>query len=203
MARKGKQATRNGGLPAWLLVLIGILIGGIGMWSIMHTNHMPISRPDNPPAPQTSQSTGGAGIATNPEPTKSKYDFYSVLPEKDVIIPDAELSAQAKAEQQQTSASAPAGGESTNGTATATASTAGSGDYLLQVGSFPNAGDAEALKAKLALKGFRADIQPITINGKTWNRVRIGPFKSASALETAKQKLEAAGVQHVMPMKKQ
>ncbi len=204
MARKGRQAVRSGGWPAWLLVLIGIIVGAIAMGIVNHNGHMPISRSDSTPQPnpQSAESSDGAGIAAREESRQPRYDFYSVLPEKDVVIPDAQIDAQVKAEQQARQqagtttdqGSAAAGGNQ----ATATADTGNR--YLLQVGSFPNASDAEALKARLALQGFRAEIQPVTINGKTWNRVRLGPYTSASALETAKNKLESAGI-HAIALK--
>jgi len=53
---------------------------------------------------------------------------------------------------------------------------------------------ADEQKAKLALLGFTAKVQPITINGKTWNRVRVGPYASASELENAKKTLTDSGV---------
>ena len=64
----------------------------------------------------------------------------------------------------------------------------------MQVGSFPDAADAEEMKAKLALQGFVANIKPVTIDGKTWNRVRVGPFTSAARLEQVKQRLAAAHI---------
>jgi cell division protein FtsN len=66
--------------------------------------------------------------------------------------------------------------------------------YLLQAGSSPDAKGAEELKAKLALLGFVARVQPVTINGKTWNRVRVGPYASASDLEAAKKSLAESGI---------
>ncbi|HEX7341381.1 MAG TPA: SPOR domain-containing protein [Rhodanobacteraceae bacterium] len=197
MARKGKQAIRNGGLPAWLLVLIGIVIGGVGVGIIMHLGHMPISRPDNTPQPvanSSSPANAGPGIAANPQSKKPRYDFYSVLPKNEVVIPDAQLNAQVKAEQQAgatTPKAASQGAASTN---------ASQGQYLLQVGSFPKASDAQALKAKLALSGFRAEIQPVTINGQTWNRVRLGPYASATALEADRKRLLADGF-HAIALK--
>jgi cell division protein FtsN len=58
------------------------------------------------PNPAAHPATAGdAGVAPegNPatapvEPKKPRYDFYTLLPEKEVIIPDEELSAQVKAE---------------------------------------------------------------------------------------------------------
>ena len=66
--------------------------------------------------------------------------------------------------------------------------------YLLQAGSYPDARGAEAMKARLALLGFVAKVQPVTINGKTWHRVRVGPYASASDVETAKKALSDSGV---------
>jgi cell division protein FtsN len=201
MARKGRQAVRSGGWPAWLLVVIGIAIGVIGMGIVYRTGHMPISRSAGTPqpAPARAASSGGAGIAAKAKPQKPRYDFYSVLPEKEVVIPDAQINAKAKAEQQSAQTSASAATPVNNDAATGTAAR---GKYLLQVGSFPSAQDAEALKAKLALQGFRAEVKPVTVNGKTWNRVRLGPFASASKLEATKKKLEAAGI-HAMALKEQ
>jgi cell division protein FtsN len=65
---------------------------------------------------------------------------------------------------------------------------------LLQVGAFPNAADAETLKAKLALQGFVANVQSVSIGGQTYNRVRLGPFRSATELEATKQRLAGAGI---------
>ncbi|HET6586163.1 MAG TPA: SPOR domain-containing protein [Oleiagrimonas sp.] len=201
MARKGRQAVRNGGWPAWLLVLIGIIIGAIGMGIVNHTGHMPISRSDNAPQPaaDTSQSDNGAGIAANAQ-QKPRYDFYSVLPEKEVVIPDAQLDAQAKAERAQTqpdtSTQAPTG-------ATPGASpTAPQGDYLLLAGSFTTQASAETRKAQLALKGFRAHIEQVTVHGQTLHRVLLGPYNSASALEADKNKLDATGI-HAIAIKEQ
>ena len=191
-AKRGKQAIRNGGFPAWALVLIGLVVGAVGMVVVMRAGWMPITRqhqgPQANPQARAEQASepGAADQASVAKPKKPDYSFYSVLPEKEVVIPDAEISAQAKAETQQPQAGA-------NPPGATTPAAAGNG-YLLQVGSFPNAGDADAMKAKLALQGFVAKVQPVTINGQTWNRVRLGPFSSASNLESVKQKLSAAGI---------
>lgn len=191
MAGKSRQAVRNqGGLPGWLYLCIGVLIGLLVAAAIFLTGHAPSLRHGDAPVPNphaVAAKPSEPGIADKAK----QYDFYSVLPEKDVVIPDAELSARARAENSQTAA----------GGTTATAATAAdTGGYLLQAGSFPNAADAEAVKARLALLGFVAKIQPVTINGNTWNRVRLGPYTSAAKLEATKQKLSDAGV-HAIALK--
>jgi cell division protein FtsN len=43
-------------------------------------------------------------VADGPEKPRTKFDFYKLLPEKEVVIPDAELAAQAEAEAKQAAA---------------------------------------------------------------------------------------------------
>jgi cell division protein FtsN len=54
--------------------------------------------------------------------------------------------------------------------------------YILQVGSFQNIGDAEKLKANLAFLGLEADIQHVTVNNQSWHRVRTGPYRDKQQL---------------------
>ncbi len=74
---------------------------------------------------------------------------------------------------------------------------AGVGDgsrYLLQAGAFQASGQAEELKAKIALLGLGARVESAQINGKTVYRVRMGPYGTAGDLADAKQKLESNGL---------
>ena len=220
---KGRQAVRNrkGGFPGWGWAVIGIGVGVIGMAVVMHRSLLPMAPTGPQPNPQaTAQGGGDSGLApaaTESAPKKPQYDFYSVLSEKEVRIPDEQISAQARAEQQQkqqqaaqqqaqaaqTVPPAPLPGANTPTAVTqniqaAPASAipppaAGSG-YMLQVGAFPSAADAEALKAKLALQGFVANVQSVAVGGQTFHRVRLGPFRSASQLEATKQRLASAGI---------
>lgn len=223
-ARKGKvrQAVRNGsgGFPGWGYAVIGLLIGAILMAMVMRGSLLsslrkPVGPQANPQA--TAQRGSDPGVlepaAGDSTPKKPQYDFYSVLSEKEVRIPDAEISAQARAEQKQqavqpstTPASVPASEPSVAtrtvvaAPAASMAQPAGSNGYLLQVGAFPNAADAETLKAKLALQGFVANVQSVQVNGQTYHRVRLGPFRSATDLESTKQRLAGAGI-HAIALK--
>lgn len=226
---KGRQAVRNGssGMPGWGWALIGILAGAMLMAFAMRGTWMPMMRQHDGPEPNpqaTAQKGSDPGVVDQTEaekPKKPSYDFYSVLSEKEVRIPDAEIRAQASAEaqqkqqqqaaqqqaaqqaaaQQQAQATAAAANlpKATTQTVTAVpaqaapAAASGSG-YLLQVGAFPSASDAETLKAKLAMQGFVANVAPVNVNGQTYNRVRLGPFHSATELESTKQRLAGAGI---------
>ena len=66
--------------------------------------------------------------------------------------------------------------------------------YLLQAGAFAASGDAEAVKARIALLGLGARVESAQINGKTVYRVRMGPYGTASELSEAKRKLASGGL---------
>ncbi|MBE1162966.1 SPOR domain-containing protein [Dyella acidiphila] len=221
---KGRQAVRNnsGGFPAWAGILLGILIGALVVVVLLRHSLVPMSPKGPQPNPEaTAQPGSDEGLAPaggTTAPKKPQYDFYSVLSEKEVRIPDSEISAQAKAEQQQqqqlaaqqkqqAQAAAPAPPPNAPAAVTqnitaappsavaAPPATQGApSGYLLQVGAFPSASDAETLKAKLALQGFVANVQSVNVSGQTYHRVRLGPFHSATDLEAAKQRLSAAGI---------
>jgi cell division protein FtsN len=192
--KKGRQATRGGnggGKPAWLWILVGMLAGIGLMLLVLVKDWAPLLRQKNLPQPNP-QAT--APKESDPPVAEAKpkqnYDFYQVLPEAEVMIPDAELTAKARAEQQaRANPTAPANGAATTPTAAAR--------YVLQAGSYPDPRAADEAKAKLALSGFSAHIQPVTINGKTWHRVRVGPYASASELEAAKRGLADNGIKAI------
>ena len=62
--------------------------------------------------------------------------------------------------------------------------------YVLQAGSFRHAGDAESMRARLALIGIEAAVQTVSIDGQaTWHRVRVGPYTELRALNRARIRL--------------
>ena len=78
--------------------------------------------------------------------------------------------------------------------ATAAADAPGDARYILQAGAFGASGDAETVKAKIAMLGLNARVESAQISGKTVYRVRMGPYGSASELADAKSKLANGGL---------
>ena len=110
-ARRGnKQARRSGGsagTPGWVWLLVGLLIGGViavGVYLKMpRTGDNGLPQPNASAQPRKSSNTGVAPEGSAPDataapPQKTRFDFYTLLPEKEVVIPDEELSARVKAE---------------------------------------------------------------------------------------------------------
>jgi cell division protein FtsN len=259
-ARRGKSQARrnqgnNGSLPGWAWMVIGIVlaIGVIFMApkflksdgdGFFRPQPNPDARPatvaedDDSVVPDTGAAPAKADN-TGRERKGPEYDFYTLLPGKEVPLSDAELAATEKAEaqrlaaqqkQQQAQAAAQSGAtaaaattgsdslpapieagsdaEATAPTATPTAPVtattavtsspaAPAGDntrYLLQAGAFQASGQAEELKARIALLGLGARVESAAINGKTVYRVRMGPYGTASDLADAKRKLASGGL---------
>ena len=193
MARRApkKQARRNGGggIPGWIWLLIGLLVGALvvavmllrGQWDLPDGN-LPTPNPEARAPAASSEEP----VAQKPavEPRKPKYEFYDVLRDKEFVIPDAELNAQAQAE-----ASRPADA--------AVPANADAVRYLIQAGAFRSSADAEALKARIALTGEVARVESAEIAGGTIYRVRLGPYPNAGSLARAKQALGSHGIDAV------
>ena len=178
----------------------------------------PQPNPDAQPAPVSSSGDDitvdepGAAVEPGdaPDDEEREYDFYTLLPGKEVPLSDAELAATERAEEQRLQAlqeaqatredPLPAPVDTTPAPvapppASATAAGAGDGSrYLLQAGAFQASGQAEELKARIALLGLGARVESAQIDGKTVYRVRMGPYGTATDLAEAKRKLSTGGL---------
>ena len=195
-----KQAKRNGGMPAWMWALLGLALGLViaayfflgDVWK-NRNNDQPTPNPAAE-APKTQSEEAVAQVPT--EKPKPKYDFYTLLPEKEVLIPDAELKAQADAEAKKNAAPKPTAATLDLVTATPeTNAAAAESRFLIQAGAFKNQDEAENLKATIAMTGEVARIESAEINGTTVYRVRLGPYSTASTLSAAKQTLSSHGIE--------
>ncbi len=116
-----------------------------------------------------------------PAAPKPRFDFYSVLPEMEVVIPEEEI--QAGLQQ------APAAKESARAAAALPAEA-----IYLQVGSFREQTHAEVVKTELVALGFKCEVQKISIdNANVYHRVRVGPFTDYVALDKSRKKLRELG----------
>jgi sporulation related protein len=108
-------------------------------------------------------------IAQLPEP---QFDFYKILPSKEVNISEWESIEEEENIDDQKSQEPVM--------------------FVLQVGSFKQYESADEIKAKLALMGVTADIQRVVINGQdVRHRVRVGPYKNTNKLQQARDRLLA------------
>ncbi len=176
---RGRQGT-----PAWMWLFSGILIGLGLAYYLFAKGYIPT--PDieqaQPNEPSTTQRPE-AGIAEDlkkreVKPERRRYDFFTVLPEMEVVVAEQEL-------KESRNPSSPALQQNEE-------------EYLLQVGSFKQANDAEQLKARLALLGISAKVQTVSIDGTTWHRVRIGPVVGARRADDIRSRLAESGIESLV-----
>ncbi|MEJ2576322.1 MAG: SPOR domain-containing protein [Gammaproteobacteria bacterium] len=173
------QTRRARQTPGWVWLLVGFLLGAftVGLLWLKVAPGGDGGWVGVAPAP-----AGEAGPAAATERAaaapKPRFDFYTLLPSMEVVVPEEELSEPERPPAEQPSERAAAAPV----------------NYLLQVGSFRKAADADRLKAQLALLGFSSHVQRVEGTGSgTWHRVRTGPFEGAAELRAARQRLEENG----------
>ena len=164
----------------WLFA--GLLIGlGLAyyLWSKGYIPQPGVEKISSEAAAQSGPADGEEVAPASNEPQKSRYDFFTVLPEMEVVVPEQELARKSQP-------------------AETTTVKADTGSYVLQVGSFRENSDAEQMKARLALLGITARIQAVTVNGATWHRVRVGPVSGARQADTMRNQLANNGIESLV-----
>ena len=194
MARRRKPQARRGKnrrIPLWIWLLGGMLIGlalsaAVLVWNRDHV--LPVPRA-NPQA--TAPGAAEPGIVPPPAPSAEKprprYDFYTLLRERESQVSDRELAERVQAETAQPSTPAPG--------------TAPRERYLLQAGAFRDMRDADAVKARIALAGLQARVEAAEVNEQPVYRVRLGPYAPARDLEDAKRQLAGNGIRDTMAVR--
>jgi cell division protein FtsN len=117
-----------------------------------------------------------------PEPPKAakaedkpRFDFYRILPGREEQVTERQMREAAK------QAGRPG---------------APKDSYFLQTGSFQNPADADNLKARLALMGLEASVEPANLAEKgVWYRVRLGPYTRVDEINRIRQQLTQNGVE--------
>ncbi len=171
-----RTAKKQKHLPGWAWMLIGLLVGAIftvTIFMFQNSKEIPVApAPKKEPAIKIEKK---APVKTETEKDKKSllnFDFYHILPEMEVMIPESEL----EYEQVQQKV-----------------------HYILQVGSFKTRKDAEGRLTELLLLNFEPTIQTVTIDGdNTWHRVRIGPFSNHLALDKARRLLQDNDIAHIV-----
>ncbi|MFN7293167.1 MAG: SPOR domain-containing protein [Lysobacteraceae bacterium] len=194
-AKRGKsQARRGGGMKYGVVLVVGLLLG-LGMaaaWMVYGDRDqldalLPKPDPDAQAPAADRDREPVAQEPAKPEAGKPSYDFYTVLPEKQVELP-------ANAEPAVGTATAPAPATATPPVASTATPAASTGGGQLQAGAFSAAADAEARRAKLALLGQTARIETVESGGRTLHRVRLGPYGTAAEREAAQRALAESGI---------
>ena len=182
---RSRNSREKHSLPGWAWMLGGLTVGLFVALLVFIKEHRPETA-NTPPLNEVVQDFANDVVNANIKHSKKNnnkptektkqtdkpsigFDFYKILPEIEVPIPDLEQLKKEEIEKKNNPKY----------------------NYVLQAGSFRQFAEADKLKANLALLGVDAEIQTVTINKTdTWHRVRIGPFTSARKMDKIRHHLQ-------------
>lgn len=151
------------------------------------------------------------------QPVKPKYDFYTLLPESEVIVPpEAVPEKTLPTPQVPTTPVTPAEAAKID-TARAQAALAGITPppappvqkaapvtkFFLQAGSFRKEADADKVRAQIILLGQSVSVESGTVKDETWYRVLVGPFSNREELTKAQKQLAGSGFSNLLLQQRQ
>jgi cell division protein FtsN len=171
---------KSDSLSLWRWMLITALIISFVVFLV----YLGGSGSKHPPQPGAAQVTPQPTAPTKaeapkpeqkpePGPVLPQFDFYTILPEKEVIVPDYEISTRTREER---------------------VGQAKTASYILQAGSFKDFKDADSLRAKLALMGIESKVEKAQVGNAVWNRVKMGPYTQMSSVSTIRTRLRESGI---------
>ncbi len=172
VARDYKRSRgRREGFSGWTGLLVGLAAGlavGLGLYLFDPREPRPPGAAVDAAAPAEPAS---ASESAAEEPSE-RYDFYQMLPNFEVVVPEKEVVVPRDAPE----------------------SVEKKGAYVLQAGSYRKFEDADRVRAQLALQGIESNVQRVAIDSDTWHRVRIGPITDATELDRVRTRLKEAEV---------
>lgn len=168
--KKEKPPARRGG-STFLGILIGLVLGlFIALGVAWYINKLPSPWSTKtpvqkaPPQPYAAKDATPPKAPSAPPPADKPASSTQEMPAKDAAIP-------AVTDAKSTSAAREA--------------------FFLQTGSFQSVGEADNLKARLALLGLEANIQQRVLPDKgVWHRVRVGPYTDVEELNRVRDVLK-------------
>lgn len=206
-----KKRKRSGASPSdggsvqvpWWLWLAGGVAVGVFVSFLMKLAHAPQPTqslagtqqplvqkiPDKKlqPASDATKSDNRTPDKSAPDDVKqvTKFDFYTLLPEREVIVPNDREAIKAADKQKPQSEQVAAAASTPE-------------QLLLQAGSFRSAQEAERRRAQVAALNLAAKVESVQANSDTWYRVQVGPFTSREQLSKARDQLGAVGIESLL-----
>lgn len=169
-ARKNNQKQRS--LP-WGPMFISFAVGLFIMFLVTIKDNVPVDTVEKK-QPQKAKTV---------EPT---FDFYTLLPEMEVVVDTPKLPPK-----KTIVTSPPQPNPETK--------PENKVSYLLQVGSFKKAEDADSYRARLALLGIESKVQTVTIDNKdTWHRVQLGPIVGRDKADKLQRQLKQNNIDSLL-----
>jgi cell division protein FtsN len=217
--RKPSQRRDGFRLPGWLWGLAGLVAGfllaqhqhGTAPWQEGHDSPLAMVLP-KPPAATPEENDPAPAAAS--EPRMPTFEFYTLLPESEVVAPRGEVASTAappppRPEPRADSApgddpiaqviAANLQADSDAREAPVEAAAPNGAHYMLQAASFREAGDAEQLKQRLRNLSLVAQVSQVNASGgETWHRVQVGPYDDTRELNRAQDLMVTQGIEPLL-----
>ena len=227
MAAKKKPAPKRGAsryqapakkpVPGWVWLACGAAVGAFFMFLFSlepGRDEVRRNKPEQARQAPKAQAQSSAPSA-RPEPVKPKYDFYTLLPESEVILPQAleetpppvpeqkPVTPEEAAKIDTARAEAALNGQVPPPAPPVLASAPVTTQFFLQAGSFRKRDDADGLRAQIILLGQNVRVETGKVREETWHRVLVGPFASREQLASAQKTLAAGGFSNLLLQQRQ
>jgi cell division protein FtsN len=214
-ASRTQPAAKKQPIPGWVWLASGLAIGGFVMFLMkLEPGNDAVRRPKGEEAQLASKSKQEA---STPSPIKPKYDFYTLLPESEVIVPpDAVPQTAPTSTPPKPEAASPATAQIPPGTpptpaqaaqipaqAPKTAAAPPVTLFFLQAGSFRTQADADRVRAQIILIGQDVRVESGKVKDDTWYRVLVGPFNDRTQLTQAQKQLASNGFKNLLLQQRQ
>lgn len=224
MAAKKKPAPKRGAsryqapakkpVPGWFWLVCGLVIGGFMVFLFsLEPGRDEIKRNKVEEARVKQANKAAAAKPASSEPAKPKYDFYTLLPESEVILPQQAIEPPVPPAQKPVTPEEAAKIDAARAQAALNgevpppppviAKGPVSSQFFLQAGSFRRKDDADTLRAQLILLGQSVQVESGTVREEIWHRVLVGPFATREQLGTAQKSLAASGFSNLLLQQRQ
>ena len=175
--RRQKFDSRPGiGLWKWMLITAIIISFVVFLVYLRSTSPQQTTPPPGSQAIPAENSTAAKEQKkpeVKPGPKIPQFDFYTILPEKEVVVPEYEIKTRTREER---------------------VGKAKEAHYILQAGSFKTFKEADALRAKLAAMGMESTVQKAKVGSVNWYRVKMGPYTQMPSINTIRARLRQNGI---------
>ncbi|TLX54097.1 SPOR domain-containing protein [Stutzerimonas nosocomialis] len=205
------QAPSKKPVPGWVWLVCGLVIGAFVVFlTTLEPGDDQVKRVKEDARQTAKEQPKRATTPAKPEPAKPKYDFYTLLPESEVILPpDATppapqtptVTPEEAARIDAARAEAALNGQTPP--PPPTVAKAPVTQYFLQAGSFRKKEDADRVRAQIILLGNDVRVEAGTVNNETWHRVLVGPYGTREQLAQAQKTLAASGYKNLLLQQRQ
>jgi cell division protein FtsN len=176
--RKQKFDRKPGvGLWRWMLITAIIISFVVFLVYLRSTGSKQI---DPQQLSQTIPNKDGHKNAETPKEEKKpevksgpQFDFYTILPDKEVVVPEYEIKTRTREER---------------------VGKAKEAHYMMQAGSFKTFKEADQLRIKLAAMGIESKVQKAKVGSVNWYRVKMGPFTQTPSVNSIRARLRQNGI---------